>query len=319
MGLKNLLTIMFGLFLVTDAVPTVSGQDLGIGEPFVMVLGIAQDAGSPQAGCQKDCCKNLWNKPASWKSATSIAIVDPKTKQRWLIECTPNFPKQLNQLDAKFQFNKKSPGLDGIFLTHAHIGHYGGLMHLGREVIGSKNVPVFCMPRMRKYLQSNGPWNQLVKLKNIDLVDLKANESVKLNKRISVQAIVVPHRGEYSETVGFKITGPKKTVFFLPDIDKWEYWTTDIESIVKSVDIAFLDGTFYDGNELPGRDISKIPHPFVSRSLQRFSKLPAEEKSKIHFIHFNHSNPILKTDSKEHKKVLESGFRISKEGMTFKI
>jgi pyrroloquinoline quinone biosynthesis protein B len=147
------------------------------------VLGIAQDAGYPQAGCRKGCCEKAWNDPALRRHATCLAIVDPESGQRWLIECTPDFPKQLHQLDA-IAAPTNGLGIDGIFLTHAHIGHYTGLMHLGREVIGAGSVPVFAMPRMKQFLRSNGPWSQLVTANNIHIRELLESRPEKLNHRI---------------------------------------------------------------------------------------------------------------------------------------
>ena len=170
----------------------------------VVILGAAQDGGFPQAGCQKKCCRRVWEKPELRQFVSSIAVVDTGARQRWLFDCTPDFRDQLQLLDSKYPVNDKV-GLTGIFLTHAHMGHYTGLMHLGREAIGAKQVPVYAMPRMGQFLTKNGPWSQLVKLKNIQLHGLKADQVVKLSSRIRVTPIQVPHRDEFSETVGYKM------------------------------------------------------------------------------------------------------------------
>ena len=106
----------------------------------------------------------------------------------------------------------------------------------------------------------------------------------------------------------------QKKLLFIPDIDKWQKWDRDIREEIKKVDIALLDGTFYDANELPGRDMSEIPHPFVKESIQLFDHLPAIEKRKIAFIHFNHTNPLLKNNSAEKKLVEKQGMRVATEG-----
>jgi pyrroloquinoline quinone biosynthesis protein B len=268
-------------------------------EPYVILLGIAQDAGYPQAGCQKECCHEAWNDPTLHRYACCLAIVDPISKQRFLIECTPDFKMQLRMLDAlTWTPPADAPVLDGIFLTHAHIGHYAGLIHLGREAMGVSGVPVYTMPRMQTFLEQSGPWNQLVTLKNIELKPLQADQPVVLNERLSLTPILVPHRGEFSETVAFIIEGPNRRVLFLPDIDRWEDWDRSIESVIESVDIAFLDGTFLADGELPGRDMSTIPHPTIEHSLKRFATLPQAEREKIHFIHLNHTNPLLRANAK---------------------
>lgn len=286
-----------------------------LSDPYLLVLGIAQDAGYPQAGCQKECCTDLWKKKTLRKMVTCIGLVDPEYKQTWLFEATPDFPDQLQLLNEELdQSSQKKP--HGIFLTHAHIGHYTGLMHLGREAMGAKAVPVWGMPRMNQYLTDNGPWSQLVKLENIQLHTLKADSSIQLNPRLTLTPFLVPHRDEFSETVGFQVDGPNASAIFIPDIDKWEKWDTDIVSKVKQIDYAFLDGTFYANGEIPGRDMALIPHPFIEESKNTFSALNQDEKRKIQFIHFNHTNPVLK-HGKERKDLQNAGFGIAEEGQRY--
>ena len=285
-------------------------------EPYIAVLGVAQDAGFPQAGCQKKCCKAAWQDGQLRRYASCLAVVDPRHRQRWMMDCTPDFPQQLHALDQLLP-TKKSPGLNGIFLTHAHIGHYTGLIHLGREVIGAKGVSVYAMPRMRHFLESNGPWEQLITLGQINVRKIAAGQEVSLNDRISVVPFLVPHRDEYSETVGFQIRGPSRSVIYLPDIDKWERWEVAIEDILKDADIAYLDGTFFTTTELPGRNMSEIPHPFVIESIARFKKLPAAERKKIRFIHANHTNPILDSSSSAWSVVKAAGHHVAEQGERF--
>ncbi|MBT4308614.1 MAG: pyrroloquinoline quinone biosynthesis protein PqqB [Candidatus Marinimicrobia bacterium] len=274
--------------------------------PYVIVLGIAQDGGAPHAGCQKICCINRWGDPNERIMVVSLGIVDPNSNETWLIEATPDFPKQMEILTGNDFDNLK-----GIFLTHAHIGHYTGLIHLGREVMDTKSVPVYSMPKMTKYLKSNGPWSQLVKLENIKIKQMKNNRTVKLNDRLSVTPFIVPHRDEYSETVGYKIDGPNLSLIYIPDIDKWEKWDENILDIVKKNDYALLDGSFFNNAELPHRDMSEIPHPFLIESMTKFESLSTNDKTKIHFIHLNHTNPALIDNSNETIQLKTNGFQVA--------
>ncbi|HUO85550.1 MAG TPA: MBL fold metallo-hydrolase [Thermoanaerobaculia bacterium] len=282
-------------------------------EPFAMVLGIAQDGGLPHAGCNREHCVAAARDPSLRRHVASLAIVDPVTDQRWLLDATPDFPHQLRMLDEAYPIDAPSPGLAGIFLTHAHIGHYTGLMHLGREVLGSRGVPVFAMPRMKRFLESNGPWDQLVRLGNIAIQPLEEGARVRLNERIAITPFLVPHRDEYSETVGFRIEGPSRTILFIPDIDKWSRWERRIEDLVREADVALVDGTFFDAAELPGRDMSEIPHPFIVESLAAFSALPPEDRSKVVFIHLNHSNPALDPTTGASRVIEDAGMRVAVE------
>lgn len=281
--------------------------------PFVVVLGIAQDAGVPQANCRKACCAEAWRDAQKRHRVTCLGIVDPRSGQRWLIDATPDFKDQLWQLNQLAATPNASP-VDGILLTHAHIGHYTGLMQLGHEVIGARGVPVYAMPRMLEFLGSDGPWDQLVRYGNIKLMPLLEDTGLQLNDRITVTPILVPHRDEYSETVGYRISGPHRSVLFIPDIDKWEKWQLPVEEQIAMVEVAFLDGTFFGSGEVGGRDMSEFPHPFISESMQRFAALPLTERRKIAFIHLNHSNPALTANSTARLQVEQAGHRVALQG-----
>ncbi len=277
--------------------------------PYVVVLGIGQDGGYPQAGTKPG---DAWA-PERRRHATSIAVVDPRAGERWLFEATPDFRDQLHALDRVAPV-EGVPGLAGVLLTHAHVGHYAGLIHLGHEVIAARAVPVHAMPRMREFLSAHGPWDQLVRFGNIELRTLDDGVGIALNDRIRVTPFRVPHRDEYSETVGFRIQGPRRTVVFLPDIDKWERWDglgTRIETVVAASDVAYLDGTFYADGEIPGRDMAAIPHPFIVETMARFRTAPAAERAKIRFIHLNRTNPALFADSDARRAIERAGFRVA--------
>lgn len=277
--------------------------------PYLVVLGTAQDGGYPQAGTPPG---EAWA-PERRRWAASLAVVDPASGERWLFEATPDFRDQLHALD-RLAPASSVPGLAGIFVTHAHVGHYAGLIHLGREIIGARGVPVHAMPRLRAFLAGHGPWDQLVRLGNVELRALDDGVPVRLNARLTVTPFRVPHRDEYSETVGFRITGPTRTVVFLPDIDKWDRWQeqgTRIEGVVAGADVAYLDGTFYRDGEVPGRAMAEIPHPFMEETMRRFAAAPAAERAKIRFIHLNRTNPAAFADSEERRAVERAGFRVA--------
>lgn len=277
--------------------------------PYLVVLGTAQDGGHPQAGTEPG---PAWD-PDRRRYATSLAVVDPGSGERWLFEATPDFRDQLHELD-RLAPPEGTPGLAGIFLTHAHVGHYTGLIHLGREIIGASGVPVYAMSRMSRFLASNGPWDQLVRLGNIEIRETRDGRGIRLNERLTVTPILVPHRDEYSETVGYRIQGPTRSVLFLPDIDKWERWDEDgtrIEDVVGGVDLAYLDGTFFRAGEVPGRAMSEIPHPFIVETLERFRHAPATERAKVRFIHLNRTNPALFPDTDERREIEAQGFGVA--------
>ena len=283
-------------------------------EILLKVLGTIQDGGIPHMGCSKECCSNYFLSKKSRIGVSSLGVSNLKHNTNYIIDATPNINFQLIDLIGNADPSKK---LNGIFLTHAHMGHYAGLLNFGRESLNSKNIPLYLMPKFYNFILNNGPWNQLVELNNIKLNKIYNREKVILHNNLSFTPIQVPHRDEYSETVGYIIESIHKKALYIPDIDKWAKWEVSIVEMIKSVDYAFLDGTFFDEKEINNRDISEIPHPFIIESLKLFEGLDGSEKSKVYFIHLNHTNPVLNSESSEYKKVISAGFNIAKTGMEF--
>ena len=274
------------------------------------ILGVVQDGGFPHLGNNKTCCENIKQD----KYVTSLMLINNENNESFLFDASPDINKQLN-----FMGDRIKKDLKGIFLTHAHIGHYTGLMYFGREALNSKLVNVYAMPRMKKFLEENGPWSQLVSLQNILIIELSNQSKISIDSNVIVQPVEVPHRAEFSETVGYKIYGPNKTALFIPDIDKWYLWEKSIVDEIKQVDYAIIDATFYDSEEVNYRDISEIPHPFVTESMDLFDSIDIREKNKIYFIHLNHTNPLINKDSDQYKLVRSKGYNVAEEGMKLKL
>lgn len=282
----------------------------------LVVLGTVQDAGSPQIGCKKDCCKALLKSGLSDRMVVSLGLIDHDRTQQYLFEATPNISMQLAHLQ---RISNQYQMPNGIFLTHAHIGHYTGLMYFGKEAMNSDKLPVFSMEQMREFLTMNGPWDQLVKNENIKLITLENEKAKVLNKNLTVTPILVPHRDEYSETVGYIISGNEKSALFIPDIDKWSKWEKAIITEIAKVDYAFIDGTFFSGVEIGHRDIAEIPHPSIEESIKLFQSLSKKERKKIHFIHFNHTNPVLDKRSQAYRTIIKEGYHIAQKNDRFEL
>ena len=277
---------------------------------YIFVLGNTQDAGAPHIGCEQEFCKKNYNSNQDY-FVTSIAVVDPKSRQFTLFEASPDITSQLNYISNLLFKRFILP--NNIYITHAHIGHYTGLMYLGRESLGASGVNVRVLPKMSDFLKNNGPWNQLIKLNNIDLEEIEFDKISSIFNNIEIIPVQVPHRDEYSETAGYIIKGKNKTALFIPDIDKWERWNKDINEMVKKYDYLLLDATFYDEKEI-NRDINEIPHPLVKQTIDVLSSLSPRAKSKIYFIHMNHTNMMLDPESDLSRLVLSKGFNIARLG-----
>jgi pyrroloquinoline quinone biosynthesis protein B len=249
-----------------------------------VLLGTAQDAGVPQAGCYCEHCRLARSDAAARRWTTCLGLVDHSTRQSWLLEATPDIREQLHALR---EFAPDCP-LAGIALTHAHMGHYAGLVHLGREAWNSQGVPVYASASMAAFLRNNAPWSQLVALDNVRLRILSAGQEVALSPSLHLLPVAVPHRNEFSDTLAFVVRGPVRKLFFCPDVDAWREWAQDLRSFVSRMDIALLDGCFFSADELPGRDLDEIPHPLVTDSAEQLAGVACD----VRFIHLNHSNPL---------------------------
>lgn len=304
----------WGLALPTFGRPTAARTS----QPYAVVLGTAQDGGLPQVGCDEAPCRRARRRAGARRLVASLLVVDPRTGGRWLIDATPDFREQVAVAErhpaTRVDEGPRPPLFEGIFLTHAHVGHYTGLVHLGREAYGARGTPLHVSSRMAAFLSENGPWDLLVRAGHVRLEEFRAGEPVTLGENLSVTPVAVPHRDEYSDTHGFVVRGPTRSLLYLPDIDKWGRWTERIEDVLSGVDVALLDGTFFADGEVAGRAMSEIPHPFIVESLERFAAMPEAERAKVVFTHLNHTNPAADGRSAAARRVRRAGMAIAEDG-----
>jgi pyrroloquinoline quinone biosynthesis protein B len=308
--------------MASDATPVATPaneatSNRAVDGPYALVLGTAQDGGVPQLGCHHHGCPSKWGDPAKRRMVSSLLLCDPASAKRWLLDATPDLPEQTRRAQGHpatwSKPSGRAPLFDAIFLTHGHIGHYTGLMYLGREAYGARGQRVFGSERMRDFLTDHGPWSLLVAQGHVELAPLGAEQPVNLTEEMSLTPLGVPHRDELTDTFGFVVRGPRHALLFLPDIDKWSRWERRIEDVIAEVDVALVDGTFFDGGEIPGRAMSEIPHPFIAETLDRFAGLPERERRKVVFTHLNHSNPALDPNSEATRRIEAAGMRVARE------
>ena len=277
---------------------------------YIYILGNTQDAGLPHIGCQHKFCQDNFDIHEEY-FVTSIAVVNSDLRKYILFEATPDITYQLNYLKNNVFQEFLLP--ESLYITHAHMGHYTGLMYFGREALGAKDLMVRVLPRMSNFLQNNGPWSQLVDINNIKIEEINFESSTNELSNILVTPVQVPHRDEYSETAGYIIEGKNKKALFIPDIDKWEKWDRNLSQLAKEFDFLLIDATFYDSKEI-NRDISEIPHPLVTETIDLLSGLDLKNRNKVYFIHMNHTNMMLNPDSELSKLVTSKGFNIARLG-----
>lgn len=249
-----------------------------------LLLGNAQDAGLPQAGCTCENCRAAWESPSRRRWVSALGLIDHAAGQWFMIDATPDLREQLHRMQTEAGDGR----LAGVLITHAHIGHYTGLIHFGYEAMAAHGLPLFGTPRLNEFLRANAPWRQLVEQGNLTLHDLTPDAWHPLTSNLAVSPVHVPHRDEWSDTVGFIVRGPQGRLLYLPDIDSWDQWDRRLEDVIKGIDVALLDGTFLSSGELPERATATIGHPLVTDTAARLIGSRAD----VRFIHLNHSNPL---------------------------
>ena len=279
-----------------------------------VVLGIAQDAGVPHIGCRQERCEVARRDPSRRERVACLGLVDEKEGRRFLIDATPDIASQIESLPSVRPGAR--PIVDGILLTHAHIGHYTGLMYLGREALGASGVTVWATPRMARFLRENGPWSQLVSLGNVVLEEMAPGREFALTPSLRVTPLLVPHRDELSDTVAFRVRGPSRALLYVPDIDKWERWDGRLAEEAAGADWALLDGTFEDAAEVPGRPLGEIPHPRVGETVARLAG--AGRRARVLFVHLNHTNRLL-WDAAAVRALEAKGFAVARDGQELEL
>ncbi len=290
--------------------------------PYVRVLGTAQDGGFPHAACGCSRCELARHDPAVRRGVASLGLIVPSTAggqaaKVYLIDATPDVRRQIDMLadvrDAPEGRVDRAP-VDGVMLTHAHLGHYTGLAFFGFEAVHTNKLPVFCTPAMAEFLSSNGPWSQLVTIGNVELRQVAPGSSFELGGGVRVELLPVPHRDEFADTVGFVLRGPRRSLLYVPDTDSWDAWKTPLPDVLRDVDVAILDGSFYSLDELPGRDISQVKHPLITVSMDLLQAIVDAGETEVYFSHMNHTNPVLMPGSTERDEIEKRGFHVLEDG-----
>lgn len=292
-------------------------MELAENQVTAVLLGTIQDGGLPHIGCHCSRCSAAYRDPAQMEFATALAVVDKRGVQAsvWLIDATPDIRWQLEMLADDLGPHPQRSGRirqpDGIFLTHAHMGHIGGIPQLGPEAMAVQQLPVYAAPGLISLLDSTHLWQPA--LSSIELKTLAYGTTHSLAPHLTITPLPVPHRDEWGVgTVAYQIRGPRRSLLYVPDIDSWDAWP-EAGTLFAAVDIAVVDASFYSVAELGGRD--PVAHPLVPDTLDRFAQLPVE----LVLTHFNHTNPVLDERSHERKHVIESGAFVGKRSMTFQL
>lgn len=264
-----------------------------------IVLGSAQDAGNPQMGSTGRGPQRL---------IASVGVIGPDGSAL-LLDVTPDVREQILMLNRYRAHARTSNVVDHVSLTHAHMGHYTGLIHFGKEAHNATGIRTWVTASMAAFLTTNQPWLSLVDGGHLVLEVIAPGEPVEVASGLTLRLLTVPHRDEFSDTVAMSVNDE---LLYVPDIDTWERWPI-AEAEIGRHRVSLLDGCFASSSEVPGRDISAFPHPLVADTVRRFGHLARERR--IILTHLNHTNPVSDPESVEAALVAQSGFEVASDGM----
>lgn len=289
----------------------------------VTILGTAQDGGIPQAGCSCRRCLDAHRDLKLRKYPVSLGILGVDGTKH-IIEITKNLSEQLViwTPDKNELFIPET-----VSITHLHLGHVEGIGQLGKPVMGLREVDVYLSPKNKDVFDNRS-----------DIVLMEDEGNIRTHSKnfyhpfepkdgcgFSLQFIPIPHRSELGDNAAIIIKAEGKSILFMPDQDSWgetlDYHSKEnIRDFLKMFDIdeALIDGTFWSMDELPRRDISKIPHPTIQETIQLLGR-KREGDPEISFLHLNHSNPVNDLGSEQRKVVEENGWKISEIGDVLKL
>ena len=266
-----------------------------------LVLGTAQDGGLPHAGCACARCEGARADPTRRRRVASIALIGA-TGRTLLVDATPDLPDQLALLGAAA--GRTARDLDGLVLTHAHMGHYVGLAWFGREALHARGLPVHATPRMIEFLARNRPWSHLFDRGEVVPRPLAPGVAFAFDG-LEVVPFLSPHRAEDTDTIGLDVRGPRRRIVYVPDAD---VFPPEVVERIRGADVALVDGTFLSPDELP-RSVTEVPHPFVRDSVVRL----AGGQGRVSFTHVNHTNPLADRGGAE-ATALPEGFDVAQDG-----
>lgn len=289
----------------------------------VTILGTAQDGGIPQAGCSCRRCLDAHRDLKLRKYPVSLGILGVDGTKH-IIEITKNLSEQLViwTPDKNELFIPET-----VSITHLHLGHVEGIGQLGKPVMGLREVEVYLSPKNKDVFDNRSDIVLMEDEGNIRTHSKNFNHPFepKDGCGFSLEFIPIPHRSELGDNAAIIIKAEGKSILFMPDQDSWgetlDYHSKEnIRDFLKMFDIdeALIDGTFWSMDELPRRDISKIPHPTIQETIQLLGS-KREGDPEISFLHLNHSNPVNDLGSEQRKVVEENGWKISEIGDVLKL
>jgi pyrroloquinoline quinone biosynthesis protein B len=307
----------------------------------IKVLGSAAGGGFPQWNCGCSNCDRARRGLSGFRPRTQAQVaISPCLGSWFLLNASPDLRQQLLR-DPDFAPAQQTRGtpISAIILMSADVDGVMGLLHM-REFQPLKIYATASVLRVLK--EENSLFRTLERsLPPVQWETLPCDRPISIyqgageaNSVLTCKA--VPLGGDYPDyvgaglrkdlakqeaVIGLEFVQEGKKFFYAPSLSGH---SDDWKCHAKESDLAFLDGTFWDDNELidvrgSGKRAREIGHVPLSGPDGLLAQFPSAGKDRRILIHLNNTNPVLDEGSAANQAVRDAGWEVAYDGMEFEL
>jgi pyrroloquinoline quinone biosynthesis protein B len=293
----------------------------------IQVLGVAAGGGFPQWNCACDLCARCRRGEGPEPTThAGIAVRGDGGGGWWLANATPDV---LAQIEAHPDLwpgpAARSTPITSVVLTDAEFDHTIGLLLL-RE---GASLDVWATPAVLDILHDDFPVRRLVeRYASFHWRELTPGEPAEVVPGVDVTPLAIsdrcprfsrePERPDAVVALRIEDRSSGGSALWSPQVGAW---TDEIRDAVAGVDVAFVDGTFWVGDELSGagagtRGAAAMGHLPLSGpdGLAAHYAATGGDGVRRLLAHINNTNPILDPASPERAELAALGIEIAPSG-----
>ncbi|MGA7095484.1 MAG: MBL fold metallo-hydrolase [Candidatus Cybelea sp.] len=251
--------------------------------------------------------------------------------RRWmLLNCSPDIATQIEAFAPLHPSYPRGTPIGAMLFTDANVDHIGGLAVLRQRgaagfLLRSSGVVheiAIAQPAFAPFASSPHRWLEVP----LDSPCVAEDGDDIVGNALTVRALAVPgttpgydgRRTARGAVVAYEVAdrGSERSLLFAPVFSAID---DRLRDAITRADIAFLDGSFYDNDELSDAGLlpkraRELGHQPVGGSNGTLAQLHGTP-TRVVFTHLNNSNPMLDPRSLAHASVRESGSEIAFDGM----
>ncbi|MGZ4617488.1 MAG: pyrroloquinoline quinone biosynthesis protein PqqB [Frankiaceae bacterium] len=293
----------------------------------VRVLGSAAGGGSPQWNCACGVCTAVREDSSLPTRLTCTIALEDGLGGRFLCNAGPDLGVQLREWAAVSPPRETRMPIDGVLLTDGELDHAVGLLALRQ----AGWLRIWGTATVRKLLDECGLLPTLRSYTDVEWCEVGGSPLTLLygnSAPAPLECIAVPvgngrlpryapsGLGAAEASVAYIVRDRRtgKSVAIAPSIARMR---EDLVCALGAANVAIVDGTFWDEDELHGTGRSSasaggLGHVAVSHGL---GARIAGQGAQVVFTHLNNTNPMLLPDSVERLSLIEQGFLIADDGL----